>query len=382
MNTIYHALSQSLAKREANHLLRVLPQFSSPPKLNFASNDYLGLSTHPVLIKALSASQHQGMGQRGSRLLMPYQSNYLSLEKCMAKSTGFAHALLFASGFQANATLIRALINPKLYGQSPLVFSDRRLHASFHFGCDTVKQYRYPHQDLNYLERLLIKHQSSLAPKMIITESLFGMDGDKTDINTLIALKKKYNAFLIIDESHALGVYGQSGYGLFEGRANDIDIVTSSLSKGLGVWGGVVLCHSVVYEYLINTCFGIIYSNALPFPIVNAIQTAWDLLPSLKLKRQYLHQLSQNLINQLKALGLNTGHTESHLIPIIIGNNEATLKLKQHCLDNQIWVGAIRPPSVPHQLARIRICLNATHSEAELSQLVKIIKKFKLNQGV
>ncbi|MFO1257103.1 MAG: aminotransferase class I/II-fold pyridoxal phosphate-dependent enzyme [Gammaproteobacteria bacterium] len=372
---MFNPYTTFLTARSKQNTRRTLSHQEAEPLLNFTTNDYLGLSQEPTILEALAHTSLQGMGQRGSRLVMPNQNPYAKLEKKIAESLKQDQALIFSSGFQANTSALSALLDRAVLKSEPLVFSDRLLHASFHIACQNarVKEIRYPHSDLNALENLLKPYKDTSHPKFIITESLFGMDGDISDIQHLIRLKQEYHALLIIDEAHSIGCYGHHGYGITEPWANEIDMITGSFSKALGCTGGFVACSNQIYEYLVNHCAGLIYSNALPFPIVAAIEAAWDLLPALSQKRKALQALSRIARTNLSKVGLNIGRTDSHLIPILIGDNNQVMQLKEKLAQQGIWVGAIRPPSVPQHGARLRLCLTSRHTLQDVEHFIKVL---------
>jgi 8-amino-7-oxononanoate synthase len=366
----YHTFLQS--RSEQNTLRQLQHVVDSDDLLCFTSNDYLQLSRHPAVLEALTLSAKSGMGQRGSRLVMPSQNPYLQLENKIAASLSKEKALLFASGFQANLTVLSALLDKSVLKSEPLVFCDRLMHASLHMAClkRGVKEIRYPHSDLNALEKLLQRHQASENPKFIITESLFGMDGDRTDIEKLVRLKEEYGAFLLVDEAHSIGCYGENGYGLCHPWGDKVDLITGSFSKAMGCMGGFAACSESIYQYLINQCGGLIYSNALPFPIVAAIEAAWDTLHTLTEERSILHRISTQTREKLVHSGFNIGITQSYLIPILIGKNETVMAIKAALAEQAIWVGAIRPPSVPAQAARLRLCLNTQHTITQIDTFI------------
>lgn len=366
----YHTFLESRSQQNTLRQLQNVPD--SEQLLCFTSNDYLQLSRHPVVLEALTLSAKSGMGQRGSRLVMSSQSPYLQLENKIADSLSQDKAILFASGFQANLTVLSVLLDKSVLKSEPLVFCDRLMHASLHMACQKagVKEIRYPHSDLNALEKLLQRHQASENPKFIITESLFGMDGDRTDIEKLVRLKEEYGAFLLVDEAHSMGCYGEKGYGLCHPWGNKVDLITGSFSKAIGCMGGFAACSESIYQYLINQCSGLIYSNALPFPIVAAIEAAWDTLPTLTAERSTLQRISAQTREKLVRAGFNIGITQSYLIPILIGDNKIVMAIKAALAEQAIWVGAIRPPTVPAHAARLRLCLNIQHTITQIDTLI------------
>ena len=225
-----------------------------------------------------------GVGSKASRLITSQQSALQALEQSIATAKHAPSALVFATGFQANIAVLSALLNPKVLGKPPLVFADKLNHASMHFACQQVgvKQCRYRHGDLDHLSDWLKKTRTLDQPRFILTESVFGMDGDKVDIERLIQLAQQYNALLYVDEAHGTGMFGTKGYGLTEDYGSEVDLVMGTFSKALGSQGAYLTCSKTMKRYLVNAAKGLIYSTA-PSPIqIATMQAAWDLLPTLR----------------------------------------------------------------------------------------------------
>ena len=196
-----------------------------------------------------------------------------------------------ASGFQTNAAVLQALFDRSVLGAEPLVFADRLNHASMHFGCQAagVRQIRYRHCDAAHLGELLSQYQADDRPKFILTESVFSMDGDVAPLAEIAALAREHGAFLIVDDAHATGILGEGGSGL----SGDADIVIGTFSKALGGFGGFVACSETLRDYLVNRCGGIIYSTALPPPVLGAIDAALDLVPGMDEERAHVARLAE-----------------------------------------------------------------------------------------
>jgi 8-amino-7-oxononanoate synthase len=371
--TQYSAFCAQLRRQK---LLRQLP-CAGDFSIDFSSNDYLGLKQHPHLIQAaITQAQLGGVGSGASRLIGDQQQALKALEKQIAQSKKSQSALIFATGFQANTSILSALLDQKVLGAPPLVFADRLNHASMHLGCQLAKakQQRFHHGDLDHLRWLLEKSKASTQARFILTESVFGMDGDIADVPTLVELTERYNALLYIDEAHATGLFGQNGYGLSSDFANNQNIISmGTFSKALGGSGAYVACSRALKRYLINRCAGFIYSTA-PSPMqVAAMQAAWDLIPSLQAPAQALLQRAAQLRSQLQQLGFNTGLSASHIIPIILNTPEKTLAAQRYLAQQGIRVSAIRPPSVPLQQSRLRVALNLLHTDEEVQRLIDLL---------
>lgn len=355
---------------------RKLPQYRAN-SLNVSANDYLGLSQHPVLMqRSQEYLQRWGTGSGSSRSVTGNLACYPALEQQIAQGVGQEAALILATGFQANSTILTALLDAKILGQKPLVFCDRLCHASMYAGIKHLSPLRFRHNDLTHLQQLLERHQTTHQPRFILAESIYSMEGDQADLASLIALAKQYQAFLYIDDAHSFGVYGPNGWGLAAAHPGQIDVVMGTFSKGLGSFGAYVACSAAIKDYLVNRCQGLIYSTGLPPAVLGAIAAGLELLPSLDLQRQNLLQQTHLLRQELAALNIDMGTSSTHIIPWIIGDAEKTLAASRYLLEEaNIIATAIRPPSVPTHKSRLRFCLSALHSDADRRRLVDGITK-------
>jgi len=350
-------------------------QLSEQRLVNFSSNDYLGLSKHPLLIqRSREYAEKWGVGSSSSRLVTGNYDFYNELEDNLAKALHKPAALILGSGYQTNISVLEALLDPVVLGAEPLVFCDRYCHNSLlnmtrHLG----RLHRFPHQDLVFLEKLLQKHQDLSQPKFIIVESLYSMDGDKTDFPALIRLAKKYQAMLYVDDAHAVGVYGESGWGIAPEFADDIDIIMGTFSKGLGSFGGYIGCSEVLKDYLINKCRGLIYSTALSPAVLGAIAGGMEILPELGQERIELLKKAEDVREFFYKNNLNIGNSDSHIIPWVIGDADLTLRISQRLEALGVLGITIRPPTVPVGMSRIRFCLSVLHGEKEIGYLKECI---------
>lgn len=362
------------AKLSEQHLLRQLPE-DDAIFLDFASNDYLGLSQDPTLIQATQTAVAQyGIGSKASRLILPQQM-MRDFEQQIAQDKNQESALLFATGFQANLSLLSTLLDTKVLGKKPLVFSDRLNHASMHLGCQlaNAKQIRYRHLDIDHLAFLLTKYKNSAHPKFILTESVFGMDGDIADLEKLNKLSKDHQAFLYVDEAHATGLFGNKGYGLTCEFGKEIDISMGTFSKGLGNAGAYVASSKSLQQFFINRCAGFIYSTAPSLMQVAAMQSAWEIVPTLQNEVKKLFMRAKELREVLQNKGFNLGSSTTHILPLILHCPLKTLEMQQKLAKKGIRVGAIRPPSVPPQQSRLRICLTLKHTKKDIEQLIEAL---------
>jgi 8-amino-7-oxononanoate synthase len=340
--------------------------------VNFASNDYLGLSKHPEL-KARSALflDRYGTGLGSSRLLSGNLSVYEQIESKLAKFKGTETALILASGYQTNSTVIAAIAQ-----SADLFFSDHENHNSIYHGLQIARARfrRYHHNDLDHLRRHLYANTKSVN-KWILTESVFSMDGTASDITELISISRGNNASVYVDEAHATGVLGEHGRGLAYGAG--VSIAMGTFSKAMGSFGGYVACTNVMRDYLINFCGGLIYSTALPPAVLGAIDAALDVVPELDEERGLLACRSVMLRHSIRKLGFETLDGSTPIIPIILGMDKDALDLSQYLEQHQILAPAIRPPTVAEGTARLRLSITVDHTEDDIARLIDCLRHWQ-----
>ena len=342
--------------------------------IHFSSNDYLGLSQHPqMILAAQAAAAAWGVGAGASALVAGYSDLTAQIEARLAAWKNTENALVLSSGFGANHGVLAAILDPELYLKEPIILVDRLAHASILSGvlASGAKWHRYHHGDLNHLESLLKKY--SEHPIWIVTESIFSMDGDVSDLAGLWALKQKYGAHLYLDEAHATGVFGQNGAGLAHQYPGLADVVMGTFSKAFGAYGAYVAVSSVMKEYLINKTASYIYSTALPPSVLATILQALDLIPSMDEARKKLQDLSGDFRSGLHAKGYDTLTSATQIIPCVLGDNAAAISLSQSIRENGFFVHYIRPPTVPSGTSRLRFSLSALHEQDDIQQLLKIL---------
>jgi 8-amino-7-oxononanoate synthase len=340
--------------------------------LNFSNNDYLGLSKHPALIQAAqNYIQQYGTGATASRLVTGTYTIHEQVEQQLAAACGREASLLFNSGFQANSTIL-----PLLADRQSVILCDRLVHNSILQGvlASKAKVIRYRHNDLEHLVSLLRSYSEHRI--LIASETIFSMDGDRSDLDKLVHLAQEHNAILYMDDAHAVGIIGTNGMGLASHRS-DIDVVVGTFGKAFGSAGAYVTCSSIFRDYLINFCPGFIYTTGLPPGTIGAIAAALTLIPTLNLERQHLAQTAASLRSQLHALGFDTGNSDSHIIPLMIGDEAKTLRLAQWLKEWGMLAIAIRPPTVAPGTARIRLALSSAHTLEQISGLINCLKLFE-----
>ena len=343
--------------------------------LNFSSNDYLGLSNHPLLgERATEFIRRYGSGSTASRLVCGNYECFEHVEKKIAELSGRQSALIFNSGFQANTSLL-----PSLADHETTILSDRLNHNSLIQGCLLSRCHieRFRHNDMGHLEELLIKNRERGKERriLIVTEAVFSMDGDQSDIDTLIRLSRDYEAFLFVDEAHATGLFGRNGMGLTSWK--DVDITMGTLGKAAGSFGAYVACDTEIRDYLINFCYGLIYTTALPPSVLGAIDAAMDLIPSMDKEREELFKKADHLRKALHGLDFNTSTSNTHIIPIVIGDEEKTMALSRWLEINGILAVTFRYPSVTRGDSRIRLTLSAAHTWEHVELLIDLLRKSK-----
>ncbi|HEX4857142.1 MAG TPA: 8-amino-7-oxononanoate synthase [Limnobacter sp.] len=377
-----------LAKDSLKRML--LPCRSDQRLLDFSSNDYLCLSRNPEIIEAGNeCANAYGAGATGSRLLSGNLECFEALEKQVAEFKHAEAALVFSSGYQANASGLAALLDKQLWsGSEPLVFTDRLNHASLHHACQLagVKQVRFRHNDMLHLAELLERNSESTQPKIIVTETVFGMEGDLLPVEQLAEIALQHNAVVYLDEAHATGVWGPQGRGLGAMAHPAIDalkavghwVVMGTFSKAVGVSGAYLACSEVFKQYLVNRCTGFVYSTA-PSPfVIGAVSKAIEMIPTLERQRQQLHETAQNLRTHLQEQGFDTGLSNTHIVPLVVGSALACLDLKNHLQQAGIRSSAVRPPTVPPNAARVRLALNTSHNREIMSHLEQVLACWKM----
>ncbi|MDJ0598199.1 MAG: 8-amino-7-oxononanoate synthase [Crocosphaera sp.] len=342
--------------------------------INFSSNDYLGLSKHPKIIAASQDYLNQyGTGSTASRLVTGTYDIHEKLEQKLAKLCGKESALLFNTGFQANTTIIPTLVN-----QQSLILCDRLIHSSLLQGILLSKAQwkRYKHNDLNHLDKLLQKAiLQGYNRILIVTETVFSMEGDRSDVDALIQLSQQYNTLLYLDDAHALGIMGEKGMGLTANKSG-IDISLGTFGKAIGSFGAFITTSKLMRDYLINCCPGFIYTTALPPAVIGSIDAAFDIIPRLDQERKYLLQQVNYVQNKLKNLGYQVLNSNSPIIPVIIGDEMQALNLSQYLEKNGILATAIRPPTVPKNTARIRLVLSSQHQPEHINYLIDLLQQY------
>lgn len=375
---------QYLHQRQQDGLQRTLINCTHPAPgvirvngsdyLNLSTNDYLSLAHHPAVHKrAQEWIDIYGTGSEASRLVTGNIECFHAVEDKIARLKQKEATLIFPSGFQANASILHALLDKRILGSEPLVFADKLNHSSMHFGCAAaqVRQIRYRHLDMDHLSQLLKKHQDKKNPRFILTESVFSMDGDIAPMEIICELAEQHNCIVICDDAHATGILGKNGQGL----SDKADIVIGTFSKAMGSIGAYVACSENIRNFLLNHCTGIIYSTALPPSVLGSIDAALDLLPNLEDKRETVKKLAAEFREKLNNIGLDTAQSATQIVPIVIGDTQKALDIAAWLRSEGYWVTPIRPPTVPKGTSRLRVSFCPDHPQQKVMAMVELISQ-------
>ena len=339
--------------------------------LNLSSNDYLGLSRDTRLRKEFltrAMEEYLPLSSASSRLLTGNFPAYTELEELLASSYGKESALVFNSGYHANVGIL-----PALADKDTLILADKLVHASLIDGIrlSGAAYKRFRHQDYEQAEHILQNSAHTYKRIILVTESIFSMDGDIADLQRLVRIKKQYpNALLYVDEAHAIGVRGKRGLGIAEesGTLRDIDLLVGTFGKALASMGAFVVCSRLLHDVLVNRMRPLIFSTALP-----PLQVAWTshifrLLPRMEDRRTHLKKLSALVAQALQGQGGEV--SSSHIIPYIVHDSEACLRLADSLQRKGFYCLAIRPPTVPQGTSRLRLSLTADMEEVDIENFI------------
>ena len=333
--------------------------------INFASNDYLGISTKQNLSREFLNTTESLLSSASARLLTGSSEEFKQLETTVADLMGKEACLIFNTGYQCNLGVLSALCE-----KNDVVFSDKLNHASIIDGMRLADGdfIRYKHFDYEHLEKLLQDKRHNYNRAIIVSESIFSMDGDVADIDRLVELKNKYNCLLMIDEAHAFCAYGETLAGVSYGK--DVDIITATFGKALGSFGAFCVANNDIINYLINKARSFIFSTSIP-PI-NIAWSNWLLTE----KRDFLIE-QKNKLNKLVFSAnslINNSESRTHIIPLLIGSNEKTIEIAEKLKAEGYYIPAIRPPTVPIGSSRLRLSLTADSNIADVENLFAIYK--------
>jgi 8-amino-7-oxononanoate synthase len=395
----FNHLLDDLEQRSLKRTLKICDSASAPmmtidgqAMLTFCSNDYLGLANHPELAKAIAEGlQRFGSGSGASHMISGHHRPHDQLEKALAKTQESfipeVRSLFFSTGYMANLAAITAISSSLGSNQVMSIYSEELNHASLIDGVrlaskqNQAKVQVFPHQDLQALEQLLANDSNPF--KLIVTDGVFSMDGDLAKVTELLKLAHQYDALILIDDAHGFGVLGQHGLGILEHagiqKTNEAAariIYIGTLGKAAGISGAFIAGHKTLIEWIMQKGRPYIYTTASP-PAM-----AHGLLKSLKLisDDSYRASLNKNIQYWKKTLRLNKWSlmpSDTAIQPIMIGKTEDALKVAQQLYQKNIWVPAIRPPTVPADTARLRVTFSASHTTDQINQLIQALMEIE-----
>jgi len=380
------ALTAALNERRAQSLYRSRRVSEGPQGatlnvdgrevVNFCSNDYLGLANHPEVIAAFKqGAEKYGVGSGASHLINGHSSAHHALEEELADFVGRPRVLLFSTGYMANLGVLTALA-----GAGDVVMQDRLNHASLIDAglLSGARCKRYLHADLESLQKYLSKFEGKYRRRLIITDGVFSMDGDLAPLPELASIAKQQDAWLMVDDAHGLGVLGESGRGTvshFQLDNEQVPILMGTLGKAFGTFGAFVAGSEALIETLIQQARSYIYTTALPPAVAAATSTSLRLLQSENWRREKLNSLVKQFHDGASELGLSLMESSTPVQPVMIGSVKTALAVSEALYQQDLFVSAIRPPTVPEGSARLRITFSASHTEVQVDQLLSALEK-------
>ena len=391
MNSMDATLQAQLNLRREEHLYRTRLNVASGCSstlsvegrslINFCSNDYLGLASHPDISLALKqAADLYGTGSGASHLVSGHSVVHQKLEEQLAEYTGRPRTLLFSTGYMANMGVINALV-----GRRDLVLQDQLNHASLLDGgrLSQADFKRYKHVDMASLEQRL--EQSSAERKLIVSDGVFSMDGNLAPLSEISTLAEKHNAWLMVDDAHGVGVLGPQGGGLVEQlgmNLKQVPVLVGTLGKSFGTFGAFVAGSEALIETLIQFSRSYIYTTALPPAVAAATLASLKIVRQESWRRDKLVQLVTRFRRGAEQIGLQLGGSNTPIQPVLINNDAKVMQVGQSLRDAGFLVGAIRPPTVPVGTGRLRITFSADHSEEQVDQLVAALDSLNLRAAI
>jgi len=363
-----------------SHLDQGMIDIDGRKYLNLAGNDYLGLATNRELLTAFFSRQSQttllesyGLGSTASRLMTGNTLPYARLEQQLRELYQAEAVLVFNSGYHINIGIL-----PALTGKGDLILADKLCHASLIDGMrlSRAKVVRYPHLDYQAIEQILAKERDKYRQVIIVTESIFSMDGDTADLPELVRIKDRFQAALYVDEAHGVGIRGEHGCGLAEeqGVHHRIEILTGTFGKAFGGQGSFVVGSNLLIDYLLNTARSQIFSTGLPPVSVHWLCYVLEQIPLMREQRAKVDRLAARFRAALRDMDLRTDGS-SNIVPVMVGDAARAVAAAERICEAGYWVKAVRPPTVPAGTSRLRLSLNAAMSWEQLAPLPAIIKE-------
>jgi glycine C-acetyltransferase/8-amino-7-oxononanoate synthase len=354
------------------------------PVLLLCSNNYLGLADHPrVREAAADAAMRWGAGAGASRLVSGTMTVHRRLEEALAAFKGTESAVLFGSGYLANVGVVSAVAKLAAGSGPPVIFSDELNHASLIDGCRLARAetFVYDHCDVEHLAWGLKQHRG--RPGLIVTDSVFSMDGDIAPLEDLVELARRHGVRTIVDEAHGTGCLGPGGRGAVAeaGLDGQVDVVIGTLGKALGAYGAFAACSAAMRDYLTNTARSLIFSTALPPPAVAAALAALEVLQEHPEMVDRLQANADAMRDELAREGFEVAGSSTQIVPLVVGDPDLAMTVCEKAIEAGVFAQAIRPPTVPAGTSRLRLALMATHTREELRAAARTLGRAALQAG-
>jgi glycine C-acetyltransferase/8-amino-7-oxononanoate synthase len=348
------------------------------PVLLLCSNNYLGLADHPrVRQAAADAAMRWGVGAGASRLVSGSMTIHRRLEEALAEFKGAEACVLFGSGYLANTGIVAAL------APDGVVVSDELNHASIVDGCRLARAETlvYDHADVEHLEWRL--REAEGRPALIVTDTVFSMDGDVAPLTEICELARAYGARVVVDEAHGVGAVGPGGRGLVAelGLEDEVDVVVGTLGKALGSYGAYATCSGAMAKWLVNSARTLIFSTALPPPAVAGALAALEILVESPRRVDKLQAGAAALRDELESAGLDVGDSCTQIVPLVVGDAGAAMRACERALERGVFAQAIRPPTVPEGTSRLRLAVMASHTKTELREAARVLAEAVIAVG-
>ena len=379
-------LKKALADKKQQHRYRhrrinqgpqqIEMQIDGKNIISFCSNDYLGLANHPLIKQAMiDGVKHYGVGSGSAHLINGHSQAHHQLEEELADFTGYPRALLFSTGYMANLGLCQALLN-----KNDSVFEDRLNHASLIDGglISGARFQRYRHNDVSDLQQKLSKVSDKAGENLVLSDGVFSMDGDIAKLPELSSLCKKTDSWLMVDDAHGFGTLGKTGRGClqhFDLNSEEVPIYMATLGKAIGTAGAFIAGSEALIETLIQQARTYVYTTAMPAAIAEATRCSLKIIQS---DNEQLHKLNRNIAyfkECCKQNEINIEASQTAIQPLLIGEDEKTIRISQQLFEQGLLVTAIRPPTVAKGTSRLRITLSANHHKKHIEQLIDTLKK-------
>jgi len=383
-DAVTQLFGEELCNLASDNRLRELPRLSDHnattvtvrgrPCLLLCSNNYLGIANHPSIREAAAAAVLEyGCSASASRLVSGNLDLYRALESAIAVFMSKEDALVFSSGYAANMGIIQSVAQ-----DNDVILSDELNHASIVDGCRLSRAHKliFRHNDVGDLEHKLSGCRG-YRTRLIVVEGVYSLDGDCAPLAEIAELARQYECMLMVDEAHAVGVLGETGRGASQlhGVSDYVDIIVGTMGKAFGSYGAFVACSAQLKQYLVNKARSMIYTTALPPAVLAASLPAIDIVQSEPWRRRDTLEKADYMRSGLLELGFDLGAGTKHIIPVILGETEQTMRLSVLLLEQGVFVQPIRPPSVLQGKSRLRVTVNAKHTYEQLDTALVTFRK-------